>query len=393
MAAAEQARGKYVRLADRAARLYAPAVHTLGLVTFIGWLLAGYDWEHALVAAIAVLIITCPCALALAVPAVQVAATSRLFGRGILVKAPDALERLAEIDTVVFDKTGTLTLGQPVLAERGQIDDATLMRAAQIASASRHPYARAVVEAAAARGLSIKSAGQVSETPGFGLELAGADGHERLGSAAWCAVEHNGNEASLYYRAADGRNTPFYFEDPLRSDAAQVVAQLRGAGIAVELLSGDRASVVQAAAAAAGITDWTGGALPTDKIERLKKLRTQAAKVLMVGDGLNDAPALAAAHASLSPASAADVSQTAADAIFQGEALRPVLETVAVARVAQRMALQNFGISIAYNLIFVPLAVLGIVTPLLAAIAMSASSIAVTVNAARLRTRRLGTIR
>ena len=182
MIAAEQARGRYVRLADRAARLYAPAVHILSLATFAGWLLAGQGWETALTVAIAVLIITCPCALALAVPAVQVAATSRLFAKGVVVKAADGLERLAEVDTVVFDKTGTLTLGLPSLADGAAIGDAMLARAARLAAASRHPYARAVVQAAEARGLEIKPASDVRETPGLGLEL----GTERLGSAAWC---------------------------------------------------------------------------------------------------------------------------------------------------------------------------------------------------------------
>ena len=153
MSAAEQARGHYVRLADRAARIYAPAVHILGLSTFVGWLLAGQGWEVALTVAIAVLIITCPCALALAVPAVQVAATGRLFSKGVLVKAADGMERLAEVDTVIFDKTGTLTLGEPALIRTAAVSDGALARAARLAAASRHPYARAVVRAAEAAGL------------------------------------------------------------------------------------------------------------------------------------------------------------------------------------------------------------------------------------------------
>ncbi len=178
MAVAEQARGRYVRLADRAAGLYAPAVHLLGATTFIGWLLAGHGWEAALTAAIAVLIITCPCALALAVPAVQVAATSRLFRNGVLVKAPDGLERLAEIDTVVFDKTGTLTRGEPELVhpdEGNHIADAILARAAAIAAGSRHPYARAVCRAATADGLTVNLAGNLREVPGHGLECTSVD--------------------------------------------------------------------------------------------------------------------------------------------------------------------------------------------------------------------------
>jgi Cu2+-exporting ATPase len=391
MTAAEQGRGRYVRLADRAARFYAPAVHILGLVTFLGWLVAGHGWEAALTAAIAVLIITCPCALALAVPAVQVAATSRLFARGVLVKAADGLERLAEIDTVVFDKTGTLTLGEPSLAAGQNISGSILARAASLAATSRHPYARAVVRAAEAAGLVVQPASDVREMPGFGLERAGPDSApERLGSAAWCGTDPGlADTTAVCYRL--GRSSPvvLQFEDPLRSDAARVVASLRRAGFQTELVSGDRTTVVAAAAAGVGIDHWIAGAVPAAKIARIETLKAEGRRVLMVGDGLNDAPALAAAHASLSPSSAADISQTAADAVIQGERLAPVLETLAVARAAHRMALQNFLIAIGYNLVFVPLAMAGLVTPLLAAVAMSASSIAVTANAVRLKTMHL----
>ena len=395
MSAAEQARGRYVRLADRAAQLYAPAVHILGLVTFLGWLLTGHGWETALTVAIAVLIITCPCALALAVPAVQVAATSRLFGNGVLVKAPDGLERLAEVDTVVFDKTGTLTLGEPVLVETRALNHNVLERAAALAAASRHPYARAVVRAATAAGLSVRPADQVREVPGCGLERIGSQaqpggGHERLGSAVWCgAAVPTLETAQVWYRGGDGTIVGLSFEDRLRADAAYVVSRLHDAGFATELLSGDLVAVVEAAAAGSGIDHWKAGQSPVDKIARLEELKATGRKVLMVGDGLNDAPALAAAHASLSPTTAADISQTAADALVQGERLTPVLETLAVARAAHRMALQNFAIAIGYNCVFVPLAMAGIVTPLIAAVAMSASSIAVTANAVRLKTKPL----
>jgi Cu2+-exporting ATPase len=392
MAVAEQARGRYVRLADRAARFYAPAVHALGFSTFLGWMLAGHGWEPALTAAIAVLIITCPCALALAVPAVQVAAGSRLFSKGILVKAPDGLERLAEIDTVVFDKTGTLTLGVPEIAQRAfqTVSDTRLTRAAALAATSRHPYARAVMRAAASAGLCVAPASNVREVAGFGLEVSGPDGVERLGSADWCGVTLAGStRGAVWYRAPDGDITALYFEDRLRSDAADIVRCLRAGGIEVELLSGDDEAVVSSIAQEAGIHTWHGSTLPAEKIARIESLKAAGRRVLMIGDGLNDAPALAAGHASLSPSSAADIAQTAADAIFQGERLAPVLETLAVARAAHRLALQNFAIAITYNCVFVPLAVAGNVTPLLAAIAMSASSIAVTANAVRLGSKRL----
>jgi Cu2+-exporting ATPase len=392
MAVAEQARGRYVRLADRAAGYYAPAVHILGASTFIGWLLLGSGWEPALTAAIAVLIITCPCALALAVPAVQVAATSRLFRNGVLVKAPDGLERLAEIDTVVFDKTGTLTLGEPELVrdDTAPIADNVLARAAAIAAGSRHPYARAVCRAATAAGLPVQPASAVKEVSGYGLECMSDEGTERLGSADWCGVDPTErDQAAVWYRAADGTTTGFRFEDKLRPDAADVIGSLRAAGLDVELLSGDRAAVVADVAQQAGITNWRAAALPADKIARLEELKTAGRRVLMIGDGLNDAPALAAGHASLSPSSASDIAQTTADAIFQGERLWPVLDVFAVARMSRRMALQNFAIALGYNCIFVPMAVVGWVTPLLAAIAMSASSIAVTANAVRLGSMKL----
>ncbi len=395
MATAEQARGRYVRLADRAAQAYAPAVHILGLATFLGWLVAGQGWEMALTAAISVLIITCPCALALAVPAVQVAATSRLFGKGVLVKAADGLERLAEIDTVVFDKTGTLTLGEPQLAHPYAVNRQALARAAALAATSRHPYARAVVRAANAAGLAVRPVENVREVPGQGLEVVRESAPvsqvtERLGSAAWCGVPASEDDAApVWYRGTDGTAVGLYFEDRLRSDAAEVVRRLHAAGIATELLSGDRSAAVEAAAKASAIVNHRAGQMPADKIARLELLKRAGRKVLMIGDGLNDAPALAAAHASISPASAADISQTAADAVVQGERLEPVLETIAVARATRRMALQNCAIALGYNGVFVPLAMAGYVTPLIAAIAMSASSIAVTANAVRLKTKQL----
>jgi Cu2+-exporting ATPase len=228
----------------------------------------------------------------------------------------------------------------------------------------------------------------VREVAGFGLERATPTGTERLGSGAWCGAE-TPETASVWYRAADGSVVGLRLEDRLRPDAAHVIATLHTAGYATELLSGDRTGAVEAAARETEIDRWQASARPADKIARLEELKAQGRKVLMVGDGLNDAPALAGAHASLSPSTAADISQTAADAVFQGERLSPVLETLAVARAARRLALQNFAIAIGYNCIFVPLAIAGLVTPLLAAIAMSASSIAVTVNAVRLKTMRL----
>jgi Cu2+-exporting ATPase len=384
MAAAEQGRGRFVRLADRAAELYAPAVHILGLLTFVAWMLRANGWEASLEAAIAVLIITCPCALALAVPVTQVVATGRLFRRGVIVKAADGLERLAAVDHVVFDKTGTLTLGEPRLAAPDAIASASLSLAAGLAVASRHPYARAVVAAARERGLAVRPIDGVTEAPGAGLTATIAGRTVRLGSARHCGLPAaDGDGATLWLADGDARPVAFATTDPVRADAARTVAALQASGLSIEVLSGDRAEAVAGTAADVGISEWRAGEKPDGKIRRIEALKAAGRHVLMVGDGLNDAPALAAGHASMSPSTAADISQTAADAVFQGEGLSTVVETLAVARSTRRRALENFAIAIGYNVIFVPLAMLGHVTPLIAAIAMSGSSIAVTANALR----------
>ncbi len=385
MQTAEQARGRYVRLADRAAQLYAPAVHILGALTFLGWMIAGAGWEPALTAAIAVLIITCPCALALAVPVVQVVATSRLFREGIVLKAADALERLAEVDTVVLDKTGTLTLGRPELYDAREIPDDSIRLAAGLALGSRHPYAQAVIREAERRRILPLTLADMRECAGAGLEATYQGRALRLGSAAFCGVQSNESaRASLWLVDGDAAPAVLHVSDMLRSDAVATVATLVRDGYAVELLSGDAEPIVETTAHAVGILQWRAQQRPEQKIERLHQLTRAGHKVLMVGDGLNDAPALSAGHAAISPSSAADISQMAADAVFQGERLKPVVTCLRIAKAAQRRALENFAIAIGYNALFVPLAMAGRVTPLIAAIAMSASSIAVTLNALRL---------
>jgi len=390
MEAAESRRGRYVGLAERAARIYAPGVHLLALATFAGWMLFGdLGWEVALMNAVAVLIITCPCALGLAVPAVQVVAIGRLLRRGVLTKAGDALERLAEVDRIVLDKTGTLTRGVPRLANADEIAPEDLAAAASLAAVSRHPLSRALVAAA---GAPVAAVG-VEERPGEGLR-AKIDGQEaRLGSPAWCglaAAPESGEtspSAAFWFRRGAAPAVCFRFNDELRPDAAATLAALRRLGLPLELLSGDREAVVATVAGRLKIDRYAAAQRPDEKIARLETLRRQGHRVLMVGDGLNDAPALAAAHVSISPSSAADISQTAADFVFQGESLAPLLDSYRVACQARRLILQNFGLAAAYNLVSLPLAMAGFVTPLGAALAMSTSSLVVTLNALRLRQR------
>ncbi len=382
MELAEQRRARFVVLADRLARLYAPAVHGLALATFLGWtLIMGASWQTALLYAIAVLIITCPCAMGLAVPAVQVIASGRLLARGVLLKSATALERLAKVDTVVLDKTGTLTHGQPDL--EGPVDADALRLAASLAGASRHPLARALCRAMPG----VAVADGVEEVPGRGLRR----GAVRLGSRAWCGLEDAGDAdgPELWLSAPDlwpdRQPVRFAFRDQLRADAATVIGHLEQDGLGVELLSGDRPGVAAQIARQLGIERWRAACMPADKAARLEQLADEGRRVLMVGDGLNDAPALAGAYVSLSPATAADVSQTAADAVFQGERLAPLLELLEVARKTDRLIRQNVALALIYNLITIPIAIAGLVTPLVAALCMSASSLLVVGNALRLR--------
>ncbi|MEM8587415.1 MAG: heavy metal translocating P-type ATPase [Pseudomonadota bacterium] len=386
MEAAEQGKARFVGIADRISRLYAPVVHLLALGTFLGWwLIIGLAWQPALLIAISVLIVTCPCALGLAVPVVQVIATSRLMKRGILVKSSSALERAANIDTVVFDKTGTLTLGRPSLIDADTADPTALADAASLAQSSRHPLARALVRAAP----NAEPVDGVEEVPGQGLRREIAEGEIRMGSRRYCGVAEDDREAGMELWLSRPGQAPirFAFEDQVRSDAADVVATLKAQGIEVELISGDRTAAVGPVARDAGIERWTAAATPADKVARLNALTEAGRRVMMVGDGLNDAPALAAATVSLSPTSASDIAQTAADFVFQGEALAPVLTVRQTADRSARLVTQNFALAFGYNVITVPIAVAGFVTPLIAAIAMSLSSIVVVMNALRLSRR------
>jgi Cu2+-exporting ATPase len=304
--------------------------------------------------------------------------------QGVLVKSATALERFADADTVVFDKTGTLTLGKPVLAEDGGWSRDDLMVAAGLSPASRHPLARAVTNACPAATV----ADGVVEVPGLGLEVPSRG--IRLGSRKFVGVpdDSSGDGPELWLSRPGCAPVRFSFTDALRSDAVAVVAELRRMGIAVELLSGDRPAAAAKVAEALGLPEWRAGCAPADKCARLAELAAQGRKVLMIGDGLNDAPALASAYVSMSPSTAVDVSQTAADVVFQGARLAPVTETLEVARLSRVLVKQNFVLALGYNLFTVPLAIAGMVTPLIAAIAMSTSSLVVIGNALRLSRRR-----
>ena len=383
---ATQAKSQTVRLADQVSQYYAPVVHATAALTLIGWLIAGASVHDAIVIAIAVLIITCPCAIALAIPAVQVVAAGKLFRSGVILNGGDALERLAQVDTVVFDKTGTLTLPDPRVDETLTIAPATLERAARLALSSRHPLAAALARQARER---VPYPGAVEE-PGRGVR-ASIDGAEaRLGSANFCGVAAADaavpdGEASFIWFSHAGNTATIAVRQTLRPDAVDVADALRRRGLRLLVLSGDRAAAVAPVAQTLGIQDWRAGLTPAEKIAAIEALKAQGRRVLMVGDGLNDAPALAAAHVSLSPITAAHLTQAHADALFLGDRLAPVERAIAVSRRARRLMKQNLALAAIYNTFAVPIAIAGLVTPLVAAVAMSGSSLLVTLNALRAR--------
>jgi Cu2+-exporting ATPase len=327
--------------------------------------------------------------LALAIPAVQVVASGTLFRSGIILNAGDAIERLAQVDTVVFDKTGTLTLPEPRVDNAADLDPDLLEAAARLALSSRHPLAAALAREARQH---VPYPGAVEE-PGQGVRAV-IDGMEaRLGSPAFCRVAAAGGspepepDTSHIAFSHGGRGAILAVRQTLRDDAARVTKSLAEHGFDLRILSGDRPAAVAPVAARLGISQWQGALDPARKIAAIEALQAQGRRVLMVGDGLNDAPALAAAHVSLSPISAAHIAQAHADAVFLGERLEPVREALATARRARALMRQNLWLAVIYNAIAVPIAVAGYVTPLIAAAAMSGSSILVTLNALRARRR------
>lgn len=379
MEASAQTRSHYVRIADRAARLYAPAVHTLAALSVIGWLLAGAGLYQALVVGVAVLIITCPCALGLAVPVAQVVASGALMRAGIMVKDGSALERIALVDRALLDKTGTLTMGRPLPdpAVLAALEPDAASVALALGSHSSHPLSRALAAALAAAGHRAASIEQVEERAGEGV------------FARWQGLEvalrrpegAGGMAASLQI---EGRPTWLVpFADRLRPDCAAALGELRRLGVEASIVSGDNAAAAAEVARATGLTAQANAG-PAQKQALIDRLQGAGHTVLMVGDGLNDGPALAAANASMAPGSASDVGLQAADFVFTQDSLVAIPRALRVARRARRVVRQNFALAIGYNLLAVPLAMAGLVTPLIAALAMSLSSLIVIANSLRL---------
>jgi P-type Cu2+ transporter len=379
MEAAGQSRSAYVRIADRASRWYAPAVHVLAFASFVAWLASGAGIYQSLVVAIAVLIITCPCALGLAVPVAQVVASGSMMRAGILVKDGSAIERLARIDRALLDKTGSLTLGRPAPDPSALEAFSDLERsiALALASHSRHPLSQSLFEALRTAGVRAAELEEVRDVPGRGVDAKWQGRSVSL---------RRPDSASGMATALDIEGEPvrlLTFADRLRPDAPAAVAELGKLGIEASILSGDNAPAVAEVARAVGLFAQSSAA-PEAKLRAVAARQRGGHRVLMVGDGLNDGPALAAADASIAQGTASDVGRQAADLVFLGDSLIALPRAIVAARRTMRVVRQNFALAIGYNVLAVPLAMLGMVTPLVAAVAMSTSSLIVIANSLRL---------
>jgi Cu2+-exporting ATPase len=377
---AEQGRAKYVDIADRVSRWYMPLVLSASFITFGFWF--GWQqiaWQQALLYAVSLLIITCPCALAIAVPVVQVTASARLFAKGIYIRTSNALEKLAEANVAILDKTGTLTTGTPTIINRNEIDDKTFNLIARLAAASKHPLCKAINELMK----NSRPLKNIQEQQGIGLTASLTGRKLYLGKLA-SAYRSDDIYSETWF--VDGNKPPIrlIFKDALREDAAETLAKLQKTFQRIIMLSGDRPSVVQGIAKSLAITEAHSNMLPADKCNFIINLQQQGLNVLMVGDGLNDAAALKQANVSISPITALDLPQSCADVVFTGKKLIAIPEAIKVAKQSDRIVKENFTISFAYNIISIPLAFWGMVTPLIATIAMSTSSLLVIFNSLRL---------
>ena len=383
MEKAEDSSTKYNSISEKAVKIYAPLVYFAGLTTFLYWyLFNGVDAKEALIIGISVLIITCPCAFGLAVPTVQVLTSGRLFKNGIMLKNGNALEILSKVTSAIFDKTGTLTLGEPKLENGDKINKEYLKIAASIASKSHHPYSKAISKAYLTLGSNHLDNLDVEEIAGKGLETKIGDKIFKLGKPEWaCGIEGEG----IILSANNIEIANFRFTDELRSDAAKVIKELDKMGIDIKLVSGDNKKEVTKIAKLTAIKNFIAAALPKEKVEQIQKIQKNGNYVLMVGDGLNDAAALTYSDVSISPSSAIDITQNSADIVFQGNKLEPILIAINIAKKSVKIIKQNFGIAFIYNLIAIPIAFMGYVTPLVAAAAMSFSSILVVLNSFRVR--------
>lgn len=396
------------KLADRVAGIFVPIVLGIALVTVLSWGLVTGDWAHGLVAAVAVLVIACPCALGLATPTAILVGTGLGARHGILVKSGEALEKAKGITTVLFDKTGTLTVGKPAVTDVVSLDAAftaerILELAGSVEQRSEHPLAAAVVAAAHERGLTLTDPVAFTSETGRGVRGQVGAVAVAVGSPAFAAnqssafaagdarittLEENGK--TVVVLLADGAAVgAIAIADTLKPDAHEAVAALRHAGITPVMVTGDNQRTAQAIAGQVGITEVRAGVLPQDKATAVTELTAAGKRVLFVGDGINDAPALAAATVGVAIGTGTDVAiETGEVVLVKGSPLK-VVEALALTQLTLRTIQQNLFWAFAYNVVALPLAALGLLNPMIAAAAMALSSVSVVANSLRLGRRSL----
>ena len=392
------------RLVDRVSAVFVPAVLVISAITFVGWWLATGDWQGALLNAVAVQVIACPCALGLATPTAIMVGTGVAARHGILIRDAEALETAHAVDTVVFDKTGTLTEGRPVVAavESGQPERA-LALAAAVQQTSSHPLAHAVGELARQRGLVLQPAGAAQALPGRGVQAVVDGARVWLGNARLAAElgaapgkwqeaaarhEAEGRTVSWLLREQGGQPEVLgllAFGDRVRATAPAAVARLQAMGVRTSMLTGDNPGAARAVAAAVGIEEFAAGVLPGEKAEHVQRALAAGRRVAMVGDGINDAPALAAAGVGIAMAGGTDVAMHTAGITLMRADPTLVADAIAVSQRTYRKIRQNLGWAFAYNVVGIPLAAFGLLNPMLAGAAMALSSVSVVSNALLLR--------
>ena len=397
---AQGSKAPIARVADKAAAVFVPAVVGIALLTFIAtWLVKG-DWTVALMHAVAVLVIACPCALGLATPAAIMVGMGKAVKHGIWFKDAAAMEEAAHVDAVVLDKTGTLTEGRPQVAavycvpDSGFDEDALYRIASAVEQNAAHPLARAIVSAAQARGLDIPAAQNAQTIVGAGItaEIEGA-GLVKAGKLDFAELRLPENLSDGVWRiasivAVSVDNKPvgaFALADALKADTAEAIGRLKKHGIDVYIMSGDNQSTVEYVAKQLGIAHAFGNMSPRDKAAEVQKLKAAGKTVAMVGDGINDAPALAAANVSFAMKGGADVAEHTASATLMQHSVNQLADALLVSQATLKNIKQNLFFAFFYNILGIPLAALGFLNPVIAGAAMAASSVSVLSNALRLK--------
>jgi Cu+-exporting ATPase len=382
---AQSSRAPIERLADHISRIFVPAVCGVAALTFAGWMISGRGALQAAVAAVAVLIVACPCAMGLAVPTAVMVATGRGAAMGLLIKGGEALEKLRRVNTIVLDKTGTVTEGKPRVTE-AHIGDADLRLAASAERRSEHPLGKAVADFAVSRGLGLVEAEEFGARAGLGIR-ARVEGRQVLaGSARFLSEQGIAASGEGILVAVDGRFAgSLLVADPIRETTKAAVEEFARLGLEVVLLTGDREAPAHAIARQAGIGRVVAAVLPDGKAAEVRRLQSEGRSVAMAGDGINDAPALAQADVGFAMGSGTDIAMEAGDVTLLRSDLRAVAQAISLSRAAWRVMQQNLFWALGYNVIAIPAAALGFLSPVLASAAMAASSVSVVANSLRLK--------